>query len=51
MSVNSAYGSKGWEFESLRARLCLPISHEWLRKAAEVDFLTVAAVLCALLAQ
>jgi len=48
MSVDSAYGSKGWEFESLRARLCLPISPKYLQKAAEVDVLTVAAFLCLL---
>jgi hypothetical protein len=48
MSVDSAYGSKGWEFESLRARFCLPISPKYLRKAAEVDLLTVAAFVCLL---
>ena len=51
MSVDSAYGSKGWEFESLRARFCFPISTRCLPKAAGVDFLTFAAVLCELLCE
>ena len=46
MSVHSAYGSKGWEFESLRARLGNLKIHTQLREAVQVEFLTGAAFLC-----
>ena len=46
MSVDSAYGSKGWEFESLRARFENLKIRSYLAQAAKVDLLTVAAFVC-----
>jgi hypothetical protein len=48
MSVDSAYGSKGWEFESLRARLGNLNDRSELCRGREVRLHRIAALLIAL---
>jgi len=47
MSGDSAYGSKGWEFESLRARFSKIERSQWLGRAAKLQLHAFAALLIA----